>query len=120
MTTLVPLLELKAVPKQFVSTLDLAARMSNLFRIRRIRQLVGRVQHFEHPSARRHGALDHVIDPRQGVDRPEQSPPIGAKRQQLADREAAPEQRGYRRRDCTLARCGLSRPRKPHGHQELG
>ena len=31
MTTLVPLLELKAVSKQFVSTLDLAARIANLF-----------------------------------------------------------------------------------------
>jgi len=30
-TTLVPLLELKAVSKQFVSTLDLAARIANLF-----------------------------------------------------------------------------------------
>ena len=31
MTTLVPLLELKAVSKQFVSTLDLAARIANVF-----------------------------------------------------------------------------------------
>ena len=52
-------------------------------------QFVGGIEDLEDASAGGDGALDHVVDPGQGLDRAEQPPPVGAEHEQLAEGEAA-------------------------------
>src|SRR5687768_12717012 len=78
---------LGTIRKRHVAQLHRARDIFNRRRIGVVRQLVWRIEHFEHAPRRGDGALHHVVHARQRLDWAEQPPPVRAEGEQLAERE---------------------------------